>query len=85
MAVSPSLEDRYGSARLDVLIHTRWSRTTEDPLLTVGALRASRHLARAWPMPDCPRLTHLGRISVTLRLASGGHGYLIYRIYNDIC
>src|SRR5580693_2713580 len=44
-----SLEDRYGSARRDVLIRTCWSRASDDPLLTVGALRASWHLARAWP------------------------------------
>lgn len=44
-----SLEDRCGSVRLDVLIHTYWSRASDDPLLTVGALGASRHLAHAWP------------------------------------
>lgn len=44
-----SLEDRYGSMRLDALIHTCWSRGSDDSLLTVSVLRASRHLARAWP------------------------------------
>jgi len=46
-----SLEDRYGSIRLDVLIHTCRSRASDDPLLTVIALRASWHLARMWPAP----------------------------------
>ena len=34
-----SLEDRYGSARLDVLIRMHWSRTSDDPPLTVSARR----------------------------------------------
>jgi len=38
-----SLEDRYRAARLDVLIHTCCSRTSNDPLLTVSAL------GRVWP------------------------------------
>jgi hypothetical protein len=34
-----SLEDRYGSARLDVLIRMHWSRTSDDPPLIVSARR----------------------------------------------
>ena len=44
-----SLEDRYGAARLDLLIRMHWSRASDDPLLTVSALGSSRHLARVWP------------------------------------
>jgi hypothetical protein len=46
---STSLEDRYRSVRLDVLIHTCWSRASDDPPLTVSALGSSRHLALVWP------------------------------------
>jgi hypothetical protein len=33
----------------NVPIGTHWSRTCDDPLMTVSALGSSRHLARAWP------------------------------------
>ena len=61
-----SLEDRYRSVRLDVLIHTCWPRAYDDPLLTVNALGASQHLARAWPT-DLPlrRSFHGGRSTAT--------------------
>src|SRR6266851_506951 len=53
-----SLEDRYGSISLDVLIHRPWSRTPNDPLMTVRPLGSSRYLARAWPAPEVAAFTH---------------------------
>jgi hypothetical protein len=44
-----SLEDRYRAIRSDVQMRTRWSRRSNDPLLTVSTLGSSRHLAHAWP------------------------------------
>jgi hypothetical protein len=67
-----SLEDRYGSFRLDVLIHTYWSQASGAPLLTVSALRASRHLARAWPA-DLPlrRSSQVVRSTAILLVSAG--------------
>jgi hypothetical protein len=69
-----SLEDRYRSIRLDVLIRTRWSRTSNVPLMTVSALRIPLHLARTWPT-DLPlrRSFHDGRSSAA-SLARAGLG-----------
>jgi hypothetical protein len=66
-----SLEDRYRSVRLDVLIHTCWSRASDDPPLTVSALGSSRHLVRVWPA-DLPLRRSFRRRLRPARVQVGG-------------
>jgi hypothetical protein len=66
-----SLEDRYGSIWLDVLIHTLWSREPDDPPLTASALGSSRHLA------------HIARVSCCFPCVRAG--FLITWLLLDVC